>query len=84
MQAITRLIKKIASHPSTEELILFVADDDKMVKACRKLQQLMNNTDDRDIAELEVLCRSHQISLDILFREVHHILAVFSPDAVDN
>ena len=84
MQAITRLIIKIASQPSTEELILFIADDDEIVKACLELQKQLDLNDSHNLARLETLCRSHQISLDMLSKEIHRIVAIFAPGSVND
>ena len=78
MPAISPLIKKIASHPSTEELILFIAGNEEMVKACLELQNRLDKRNDQDLAALDAECRNHQISLDMLALEVRRILAIFA------
>lgn len=84
MDTLNRLIQKIAAQPSTEELILFIAADKALVKECLALQAMLDRNNDQELAQVDALCRSHQLSRAVLSREVHHILAIFSPQSVDN
>ena len=84
MPTINRLIKKIASNPSTEELILFIADNDEMVKECVELQKRLETSNSRELDDLDGLCRNHHISLEMFSREVHNIVAIFAPDSVSD
>jgi DnaJ-domain-containing protein 1 len=84
MPAVTRLIKKISSHPSTEELILFIADDDELVKACLEIQKLLETGARKELDQLAALCRNHHISLDIVGREIRQLLAIFAPDSIND
>ena len=84
MDTLNRLIQKIAAQPSTEELILFIAGDKAMVKACLKLQKILDGSNGRDLAQIDTLCQNHHLAREVLSREVHRILAIFSPEAVDN
>lgn len=84
MPTLTRLIKKIASNPSTEELILFIANNDEMVGECVGLQKRLETSNSRELDDLDGLCRNHHISLEMFSREVHNILAIFAPASVSN
>jgi len=84
MPTLTRLIKKIASNPSTEELILFIADNDEVVEECVRLQKRLETSNSRELDDLDGLCRNHHISLEMFSREVHNIVAIFAPDAVSD
>lgn len=79
MQATLRLIKKISSRPSTEELILFIAEDDEMTDACTALRKKIARNNKKEIKELDLICRGHHISLNLLSREIEHILSIFAP-----
>jgi hypothetical protein len=79
MQAALRLIKKISSRPSTEALILFIAENDEMTDACTALRKKINRNNKREIKELDLICRSHHLSLDLLSREIEHVLSIFAP-----
>jgi hypothetical protein len=82
MENLSRLIKKIAGRPSTEELILFIAGDRELVKECLELQKQLEQNDSQYLARVDSLCRNHQITREILSREVRRILAIFSPESV--
>ncbi len=84
MDTLNRLIQKIAGQPSTEELILFIAGDRAMVKECLELREMLDRNNGQELAQVDGLCRSHQLAREVLAREVNHILAIFSPEAVDN
>jgi hypothetical protein len=84
MQDITRLIQKIATHPSTEELILFIASEDEMTRACITLQKRLSSSRQDELDDIASLCNTHQISIDVLSQEIQRILAIFAPDHVSD
>ncbi len=82
MQPLERLIHKIANQTSTEELILFIANDKGIVSACLDLQQKLERGERQELIEIEELCRKNQFSLEVLSTEIRNILAIFSPGSV--
>lgn len=79
MQAEQLLVQKIASRPSTEDLIFFIAQDDAITSACSELQRKIAGNSRKDLKELNSLCQRHHISLAYLTRELHHIQSIFAP-----
>ncbi|XOF32891.1 MAG: DnaJ domain-containing protein [Candidatus Electrothrix sp. YB6] len=73
------LIVKIASRPSTEELILFIAEDDAMTKVCTDLRRKIARKNKQELRELDLFCRSHHLSVDLLSLELQQILSIFAP-----
>ncbi len=81
-QSVQRLIKKIAHHPSTEELILFIAGDNDITHACVELQQRLDTK--HNLRDIEDLCLSYQLPMDLLARELQRITAIFSPETISD
>ncbi|MCI5142041.1 MAG: hypothetical protein D3909_10040, partial [Candidatus Electrothrix sp. ATG1] len=81
MQAEQLLIQKFASRPSTEELIIFIAQDDEMTSACSELQKKIARKNKTELKEINDLCLRYHISLAHLTRELDHVLSIFTPQA---
>ncbi|CAK8721697.1 DnaJ domain-containing protein [Candidatus Electrothrix aarhusensis] len=79
MQAENLLIQKIASRPSTEELLFFIAEDEAITSACSSLQKKIAGSNKKELAKINALCQKYHISLVYLSRELSHIQNVFAP-----
>jgi len=79
MQAEQLLVQKIASRPSTEELIFFIAEDDAINSACSELQKKIAGNNKKELKEIYALCQRYHISLVHLTRELNHIQNIFAP-----
>jgi hypothetical protein len=79
MQAENLLIQKIASRPSTEELLFFIAEDEAITSACSALQKKIAGSNKKELAKINALCQKYHISLVYLSRELSHIQNVFAP-----
>ncbi len=79
MQAEQRLVQKIASRPSTEELIFFIAEDDAINSACSELQKKIASNNKKELGKIHALCQRYHISLVHLTRELNHIQNIFVP-----
>ena len=79
MQAEQLLVQKIASRPSTEELIFFIAEDDAINSACSELQKKIAGNNKKELKEIHALCQRYHISLVHLTRELNHIQNIFAP-----
>lgn len=79
MQAEQILIQKIASRPSTEELIFFIAQDEEITSACSDLQRKLAGNNKKELNKINDLCQQYHISPAHLTREIDHIQSIFSP-----
>ncbi|MCI5131824.1 MAG: hypothetical protein D3904_09925, partial [Candidatus Electrothrix sp. EH2] len=79
MQAEQILIQKIASRPSTEELIFFIAQDEAITSACSDLQRKLAGNNKKELKKINDFCRQYHISPAHLTREIDHIQSIFSP-----
>ncbi|XCN72384.1 MAG: DnaJ domain-containing protein [Candidatus Electrothrix aestuarii] len=82
MQSEQILIQKIASRPSTEELILFIAENDAMTKTCSLLHKALTRDDKKKLREISELCQRYNISVSYLTRELNHIQSIFGPQQI--
>ncbi len=79
MQAEQRLVQKIASRASTEELIFFIAQDEAITSACSELQKKIARNNNKELKTIHALCQRYHISLVYLSRELNHIQNIFAP-----
>ncbi|MCI5157126.1 MAG: hypothetical protein D3906_01570 [Candidatus Electrothrix sp. AUS1_2] len=79
MQSEQILIQKIASRPSTEELILFIAENDAITQTCSELRKALTRNDKKKLKEINMLCQRYHISVGYLTRELNHIQSIFAP-----
>lgn len=79
MQAENLLIQKIASRPSTEELLFFIAEDEAITLACSGLQKKIAGNNKKELVKIKSLCQKYHISLVYLNRELSHIQNIFAP-----
>ncbi|MCI5122969.1 MAG: J domain-containing protein [Candidatus Electrothrix sp. AR5] len=79
MQTEQLLIQKIASRPSTEEFIFFIAENDAITSACSELKKKIAGNNKKELKNILALCQRYHISLDYLTRELNHIQNVFAP-----
>ncbi|MCI5137756.1 MAG: J domain-containing protein, partial [Candidatus Electrothrix sp. AR1] len=79
MQTEQLLVQKIASRPSTEELLFFIAEDDAITSACSDLKKKIARNNKKELEKIHALCLRYHISLDYLTRELNHIQSVFAP-----
>lgn len=78
-ETIDRLIEKIARHTSTEELIIFVADNFGMLAACEKAAALPESSDAGARTRFEQRCRKFSTTSSVVGKECERLLSIFQP-----